>query len=89
MPVACAWPTDIIPPTEFTALFPHQPHERVGSRHPASAAPEGEFFLRAITGERKEEKGIKAAYKDGVLKVVLPKKEEAKPRQIKIDVAQA
>lgn len=32
---------------------------------------------------------IKAGYKDGVLKVVLPKKEEAKPRQIKIDVGQA
>jgi HSP20 family protein len=32
---------------------------------------------------------IKAAYKDGVLKVTLPKKEEVKPKQIKIDVAQA
>jgi HSP20 family protein len=32
---------------------------------------------------------IKADYKDGVLRVVLPKKEEAKPRQISIDVARA
>ena len=32
---------------------------------------------------------IKASYKDGVLKVVLPKKEEAKPKQIKIDVGKA
>lgn len=31
---------------------------------------------------------IKAGYKDGVLKVVLPKKEEVKPKQIKIDVGQ-
>ena len=31
---------------------------------------------------------IKAAYKDGVLRVSLPKKEETKPKQIKIDVAQ-
>lgn len=33
-----------------------------------------------------DRENIKASYKDGVLKVVLPKKEEAKPRQIKIDV---
>jgi HSP20 family protein len=31
---------------------------------------------------------IKAAYKDGVLKVTLPKKEEVTPKQIKVDVAQ-
>lgn len=31
---------------------------------------------------------IGASYKDGVLTVTLPKKEEVKPRQIKIDVAQ-
>lgn len=29
---------------------------------------------------------IKAAYKDGVLKISLPKREEAKPKQIKIDI---
>jgi HSP20 family protein len=32
---------------------------------------------------------IKASYKDGVLKVTLPKKEEVKPKQIKIDVGPA
>jgi len=31
-------------------------------------------------------KGIKADFKDGVLKITLPKKEEAKPKSIKIDV---
>ena len=30
---------------------------------------------------------IKAEYKDGVLRVTLPKKEEAKPKQIAISVA--
>ena len=30
--------------------------------------------------------GVKADYKNGVLTVTLPKKEIAKPRQIKVDV---
>jgi HSP20 family molecular chaperone IbpA len=30
---------------------------------------------------------IKAEYKDGVLKLTLPKREEAKPRQIQINVS--
>ena len=29
---------------------------------------------------------IKATYKDGILELALPKKEEAKPKQIKVDV---
>lgn len=29
---------------------------------------------------------VKASYKDGVLEVILPRKEESKPRQIKVDV---
>jgi HSP20 family protein len=32
---------------------------------------------------------IKAEYKDGVLKVALPKREEAKPKQIQVDVTRA
>ena len=31
--------------------------------------------------------GIKAEFKDGVLRVTLPKREEAKPKQIQISVA--
>ena len=47
-------------------------------------------FRRSFTlPQAVDRENIKAAYKDGVLKVVLPKKEEAKPRQIKIDVGQA
>src|SRR3990172_6635716 len=47
-------------------------------------------FNRSFTLPRTVDRdGIKAAYKDGVLKVSLPKKEETKPKQIKIDVAQA
>lgn len=34
-----------------------------------------------------DEAKVKASYKDGVLELVIPKKEESKPKQIKIDVA--
>ena len=34
-----------------------------------------------------DQAGIKAEVKDGILKVVLPKREEAKPKQIEISVA--
>jgi len=47
-------------------------------------------FNRSFTLPRTvDRENIKAAYKDGVLKVTLPKKEEVKPKQIKIDVGQA
>lgn len=34
-----------------------------------------------------DQNGIKADFKDGMLKVVLPKREEAKPKQVEINVA--
>jgi len=40
------------------------------------------FTLPTVVDQEK----IKAEYKDGVLKVVLPKREEAKPKQISISV---
>ena len=46
-------------------------------------------FHRSFTLPQTVDRGkIKASYKDGVLKVLLPKKEEVKPQQIKIDVGQ-
>jgi HSP20 family protein len=46
-------------------------------------------FNRSFTLPRTVDRdNIKASYKDGVLKVLLPKKEEVKPKQIKIDVNQ-
>lgn len=33
-----------------------------------------------------DQEKIKAEYKDGILKIMLPKKEEVKPKQIKVDV---
>ena len=44
-------------------------------------------FARSFTLPTVVDQGnIKAEYKDGVLKLVLPKREEAKPRQIQINV---
>lgn len=46
----------------------------------------GEFY-RSFTLETPVEKDrIRAIYKNGVLEVVLPKKEEVKPRQIQIQI---
>lgn len=45
-------------------------------------------FERAFTlPDTVDPEGVKADYKNGVLTVVLPKKELAKPRQVKIEVA--
>ena len=41
------------------------------------------FTLPAVV----DQQNIKAEYKDGVLRVTLPKREEAKPRQISINVS--
>ena len=49
----------------------------------------GSFHRSFTLPHTVDRENIKASYKDGVLKVVLPKKEEVKPKQIKIDVAQA
>jgi HSP20 family protein len=44
-------------------------------------------FHRAVTlPVAVDENRVKAQYKNGVLELTLPKKEEAKPKQIKIDV---
>jgi HSP20 family protein len=47
-------------------------------------------FRRSFTlPQTVDREKIAAAYKDGVLKVTLPKKEEVKPKQIRIDVGKA
>lgn len=45
-------------------------------------------FFRAFTLETPiEREKIKAVYKAGVLEIILPKKEEVKPKQIQIEIA--
>jgi HSP20 family protein len=44
-------------------------------------------FVRSFTlPHNVDSEKIKASYKDGVLELTLPKKEEAKPKQIKVEV---
>jgi HSP20 family protein len=45
-------------------------------------------FTRAFTLPSTVDTGnVKADYKDGVLRITLPKREEAKPKQIRVDIA--
>ncbi len=45
-------------------------------------------FVRSFTlPHNVDSEKIKASYKDGVLELTLPKKEEAKPKQIKVEVS--
>ena len=48
----------------------------------------GNFHRSFTLPQTVDRENIKASYKDGVLKVVIQKKEEVKPKQIKIDVGQ-
>ena len=44
-------------------------------------------FERSFTLTKTTDAGkIKAAFKDGILRIELPKKEDVKPKQIKIDI---
>ncbi|MCA9395905.1 MAG: Hsp20/alpha crystallin family protein [Candidatus Omnitrophica bacterium] len=46
----------------------------------------GSFFRQITLPVAVDESKIAAEYKDGVLSLTLPKKEEAKPKQIKVEV---
>lgn len=46
----------------------------------------GTFSRSFVLSENVDPENVKANYKDGVLEVILHKKEEAKPKQIKVDV---
>jgi HSP20 family protein len=46
--------------------------------------PYGNFHRTFTLSRRIDQENIRASYKDGVLRIVLPKKEEGQPRQIKV-----
>lgn len=46
----------------------------------------GSFSRTFALSDKVDTENVKASYKDGVLEVTLPKKEEAKPREIKVEV---
>lgn len=46
----------------------------------------GRYVRSLRLGTQIDEKGVKASYHDGVLELVLPKAEQAKPRKISVDV---
>jgi HSP20 family protein len=48
--------------------------------------PHGAFQRSFTIGVPIDTANVKAAYRDGVLEVALPKAEEARPKQVKVDV---
>lgn len=54
----------------------------------ASERPKGVFSRQLILGDNLDLDGIEAAYADGVLRLVVPVSERAKPRKIEIDHVQ-
>lgn len=46
----------------------------------------GSFSRTFALSDKVDTENVKASYKDGVLEVTLPKKEEAKPKEIKVEV---
>lgn len=46
----------------------------------------GSFSRTFALSDKVDTENVKATYKDGVLEVILPKKEEAKPREVKVEV---
>jgi HSP20 family protein len=45
----------------------------------------GSFSRTFALSDKVDTENVKASYKDGVLEVTLPKKEEAKPKEIKVE----
>ncbi len=58
--------------------------ERKRLREERLSGPFYRTFSMSMPVEREK---VKASYKNGVLEVILPKKEEVKPKQVKIDIS--
>ncbi len=60
--------------------------QKEGERELRRECRYGRYVRSLRLGTQIDEKGVKANYRDGVLELVLPKAEEAKPRKIAVDV---
>ena len=48
---------------------------------------DGTFFRQIELPQGANQNALKATYKDGMLEIVLPKREEAKPKQVRVEVS--
>jgi len=60
--------------------------QKEGERELRRECRYGRYVRSLRLGTQIDEKGVKASYHDGVLELVLPKAEQAKPRKISVDV---
>lgn len=60
--------------------------QKEGERELRRECRYGRYARSLRLGTQIDEKGVKASYHDGVLELVLPKAEQAKPRKIAVDV---
>ena len=60
--------------------------QKEGDREIRREVRYGRYARSLRLGTQVNEKAVKAAYRDGVLELTLPKAEEAKPRKISVNV---
>jgi len=71
----------------ISAEYKKDDEQKEGDRIIRQERRYGRFVRSLRLGVPIDEKKIKANYKDGVLELMLPKAEEAKPKKINVDVA--
>lgn len=70
----------------ITAESRSETEEKEGERVIRQERRYGKYLRSLRLGKEIDEKKVKAAYKDGILELVLPKAEEVKPKKITVDV---
>lgn len=71
----------------ISAEYKKEDEQKEGDRVIRQERRYGRYVRSLRLGVPIDEKKIKANYKDGVLELMLPKAEEAKPKKISVDVA--
>jgi HSP20 family protein len=70
----------------ITAETKSETEEKEGERVIRQERRYGKYLRSLRLGKEIDERKVKAAYKDGVLELTLPKAEEVKPKKISVDV---